>query len=92
MPMRLILEVEIFDLWGIDFMRPFPPSDGTKYILVAVDYASKWVQAIPTMINNHREVVTFVIRCIFSRYGCLRAIISDGGLYFNNTHFCALLK
>ena len=41
MSMRPILEVEIFDLWGIDFMGPFPPSDGKEYILVAVDYVSK---------------------------------------------------
>ena len=41
MPMKPILEVEIFDSWGIDFMGPFPPSDGKEYILVAVDYVSK---------------------------------------------------
>ena len=40
-----ILEVEIFDVWGIDFMRPFPMSEGNKYILVCVDYVSKWVEA-----------------------------------------------
>ena len=57
MPMRPILEVEIFDLWGIYFMGPFPPSDGKEYILVAVDYVSKWVEAIPTRTNDHREVM-----------------------------------
>ena len=46
MPMRPILEVEIFNLWGIYFMRPFPPSDEKEYILVVVDYVSKWVEAI----------------------------------------------
>ena len=60
MPMRLILEVEIFDLWGIDFMGPFPPFDGKEYILVVVDYVSKWVEAIPTRTNNHREVLLFI--------------------------------
>ena len=92
MPMRPILEVEIFDLWGIDFMGPFPPSDGKEYILVAVDYVSKWVEAIPTRTNDHREVLRFITRCIFARYGCPRAIISDGGSHFNNSHFRALLK
>ena len=92
MPMRPILEVEIFDLWGIDFMGPFPPSDGKEYILVAFDYVSKWVEAIPTTTNTHREVLRFVMRNIFSRYGCPRAIISDGGSHFNNAHFRALLK
>ena len=92
MPMRPILEVEIFDLWGIDFMGPFPPSDGKEYILVAVDYVSKWVEAIPTRTNDHREVLRFITRCIFARYGFPRAIISDGGSHFNNSHFRALLK
>ncbi|CAM8991425.1 unnamed protein product [Rhodiola kirilowii] len=38
MPQQVMLEVEIFDVWGIDFMGPFPPSYGSRYILVAVDY------------------------------------------------------
>ena len=90
--MRPILEVEIFDLWGINFMGPFPPSDGKEYILVAVDYVSKWVEAIPTRTNDHREVLRFITRCIFARYGCPRAIISEGGSHFNNSHFRVLLK
>ena len=60
MSMQPILEVKIFDLWGIDFMGPFPPSNKKEYILVAVDYVSKWVDAIPTRTNDHREVLRFV--------------------------------
>ena len=92
MSMRHILEVEIFDLWGIDFMGPFLSSNGKEYILVVVDYVSKWVEAIPTRTNTHQEVLRFVTRNIFSRYSYPRAIISDGGSHFNNAHFCALLK
>ena len=92
MQMRSILEVEIFDLWGINFMGPFPPSDRKEYILVAVDYVSKWVEAILTRTNYHWEVLRFVTRCIFARYSCLRAMISDGGSHFNNAHFWVLLK
>ena len=92
MPMRSILEVEIFYLWGIDFMGPFPPSDGKEYILVAVDYVSKWVEAILNRTNDHREVLRFVTRCIFTRYGCRRAIIIESGSYFNNAHFLEFLK
>jgi len=40
-PINFILEVEIFDIWGIDFIGPFPSSKGNKFILVAVDYISK---------------------------------------------------
>ena len=92
MLMQPILEVEIFNLWGIDFMGPFPPSDGKEYILVAVDYVSKWVEAIPTRTNDHQEVLRFITRYIFARYCCPRAIISDGGSHFNNAHFQEFLK
>ena len=44
MPLRGIMVVQIFDVWGIDFMGPFPPSFGNLYILLAVDYVSKWVE------------------------------------------------
>ena len=56
MPLKGILEIEIFDVWGIDFMGPFPTSLGYKYILVMVDYVSKWVEAMPTLTNNARVV------------------------------------
>ncbi|GJQ93100.1 reverse transcriptase domain-containing protein [Tanacetum coccineum] len=45
MPQNAIQVCETFDVWGIDFMRPFSSSRGNKYILVAVDYLSKWVEA-----------------------------------------------
>ena len=37
MPLNYILEVELFDVWGVDFVGPFPSSRGDKYVLVAVD-------------------------------------------------------
>jgi hypothetical protein len=52
-----ILIVEIFDVWGIDFMGPFPNSFGYLYILVAVDYVSKWVEAVACKTNDHKVVV-----------------------------------
>ena len=78
MPLTPIFVVEIFDVWGIDFMRPFPPSLGNEYILVAVDYVSKWVEAIATKTNDHKVVLKFVQKHIFSRFGFPKAIISDG--------------
>ena len=47
MPLNYILEVEIFDVWGLDFTGPFKPSFGYVYILLAVDYVSKWIEAVP---------------------------------------------
>ena len=54
--MHTILEVELFDLWGMDFMGPFPPFFNNLYIFLAVDYASKWVEAIPTRTNDASAV------------------------------------
>ena len=82
-PMHPILEVELFDLWGIDFMGPFPPSYNNLYILLAVDYVSKWVEAISTRTNDAKVVAQFLRSHIFSRFGTPRALITDNG-----THFC----
>ena len=90
MPLSPILIVEIFDVWGIDFMGLFPSSFGFVYILVAVDYVSKWVEAQATRTNDHKVVVKFVKDCIFCRYGTLRALISDGGSHFCHRSFEAL--
>ena len=92
MPLSGILEVEIFDVWGIDFMGPFPSSFGNQYILVCVDYVSKWVEAIASPTNDGRVVTKFLRKHIFSRFGTPRAIISDGGTHFCNHQFESLLK
>ncbi|GKA65607.1 reverse transcriptase domain-containing protein [Tanacetum coccineum] len=59
MPQNAIQVCEIFDVWGIDFMGPFPSSRGNKYILVAVDYLSKWVEAKAIPTNDARVIVKF---------------------------------
>ncbi|GJS36533.1 reverse transcriptase domain-containing protein [Tanacetum coccineum] len=58
MPQNAIQVCEIFDVWGIDFMGPFPSSRGNRYILVAVDYLSKWVEAKALPTNDARVVRT----------------------------------
>ncbi|GJW25305.1 reverse transcriptase domain-containing protein [Tanacetum coccineum] len=65
MPQNAIQVCEIFDVWGIDFMGPFPSSRGNKYILVAVDYLSKWVEAKVLPTNDARVVVKF-LKSLFS--------------------------
>ncbi|GKE49837.1 reverse transcriptase domain-containing protein [Tanacetum coccineum] len=63
-------------------MAPFPQSRGNKYILVDVDYVSKWVEAQELPTNDVRVVVKF-LRSLFARFGVPKALISDKG-----THFC----
>ncbi|GJY76055.1 reverse transcriptase domain-containing protein [Tanacetum coccineum] len=75
MPQNNIQVCDVFDIWRLDFMGPFPNSKGNKYILVAVDYFSKWVEAQALPINDAHVVIRFLKR-LFAR-------ISDRG-----THFC----
>ena len=49
--------VQIFDIWGIDFMGPFPPSFGNQYIFLVVDYVSKWVESIVVPRNDANTIV-----------------------------------
>ena len=65
MPLNPILVVELFDVWGIYFMGPFPTSYGHTYILVGVDYVSKWVEVIPYKTNDHRVVLKFLKQTSF---------------------------
>ncbi|KAL4284813.1 hypothetical protein GQ457_16G018090 [Hibiscus cannabinus] len=92
MPLQNILEVELFDVWGIDFMGPFPSSFGNLYILLAVDYVSKWVEAIATTHNDAKTVQRFIKKNIFTRFGTPRVIISDEGRHFDNRSIAATLR
>nr|GEW82849.1 reverse transcriptase domain-containing protein [Tanacetum cinerariifolium] len=78
---------KIFDA---DFMGPFPSSKGNKYILVAIDYLSKWVEAKALLTNDARVVVKF-LKSLFSRFGTPRAIISDRGTHFYNEQFARIM-
>ena len=73
-------------------MGPFPPSFGNLYILLAVDYVSKWVAAIACSKNDANTVVGFIQRNILSRYVVVRTIISDEGSHFSNKLFAKLLS
>ncbi|KAJ9535799.1 hypothetical protein OSB04_un001046 [Centaurea solstitialis] len=84
MPLNGILEIELFDVWGIDFMGPFPISNNCSYILVVVDYVSKWVEAMACHSNDAKTVIKFLQKQIFSRFGTPRALISDEGTHFIN--------
>ncbi|CAN6552317.1 unnamed protein product [Malus baccata var. baccata] len=75
-----------------DFMGPFLSSHGFVYILLAVDYVLKWVEARATRTNDSKVVADFVKTNIFARFGMPRVLISDGGSHFCNRTIEALLK
>ncbi|KAM2928638.1 hypothetical protein COP2_035873 [Malus domestica] len=92
MPQTPIFNVEIFDVWGIDFMGSFPPSYGFTYILLTVDYVSKWVEAKATRTNDSRVAADFIKVNIFSRFGMSKVFMSDGGSHFCNRTIETLFK
>ena len=73
-------------------MGPFLPSCGNQYILLGVDYVSKWVEAIACPRNDSNTVVGFIQRNILSRFGALRTVISDKGSHFANKLFPKIIS
>nr|GEU53130.1 reverse transcriptase domain-containing protein [Tanacetum cinerariifolium] len=90
MPQNAIQVCEIFDVWGIDFMGPFPSSRWNNYILVVVDYLSKWVEA-KVLPNNDARVVVKFLKSLSARFGTPRAIISCCGTHFCNDQFAKVM-
>ncbi|GKC65916.1 reverse transcriptase domain-containing protein [Tanacetum coccineum] len=81
-PQKYIQVCEIFDVWGVDIIGPFPSSNENKYILVAYDYISKWVEVQALPASDDRNVVKF-LKKLFARFGMPKALISEKG-----THLC----
>lgn len=92
MPLNIMLEVELFDCWGINFMSPFPQLNTYLYILVCVDYVTKCVEAIACNANDTRTVTNFLKNNIFSRFEVSRVLINDGGTHFYNKYLEKLLE
>nr|GEX47294.1 reverse transcriptase domain-containing protein [Tanacetum cinerariifolium] len=90
MPQNSIQVCGIFHVWGIGFMRSFPSSQGNTYILVDVDYLSKWVEAKALPTNDARVVYEF-LKSVFAIFGTPRAIISDRGTHFCNDQFIEVM-
>ena len=84
--------MQIFYVLGIDFMGPFPSSFGNLYILLAMDYVSKWVEEIAFLENDVSTMVGFIQRNILSRFLAPRTIISDEGSHVANKVFTKLMS
>ena len=92
MPLYYNLRVEIFDVWGIYFMGLFQKSHDSEYILIAMDYISKWVEALPCRAADARHARKMFHEVIFPHFGTPRMVISDGGSHFIDKTFRAFLK
>jgi transposase InsO family protein len=87
MPLRYNIQIDLFDVWGIDFMGPFKNSHGFEHILVMVDYVSKWVEAMPCCKAFTEESIAMIKSMIFPRFGTPRILINDGGTHFTGKNF-----
>jgi hypothetical protein len=87
MPLKYNLQIDLFNVRGIDFMGPFKNSHGFEHILVMVDYVSKWVEAMPCCNDSTEESIAMIKNMIFPRFGTPRILISDGGTHFTGKNF-----
>lgn len=90
MPLYKIMEVVLFDIWGINFMGPSTLKLELVQ-LVAIDYVSKWVEAEAFPTNDAKVVIKFLKKNIFTSFYTTRAIIGDKGSHFCNQAFDTLL-
>ena len=92
MPLNYNLQVKLFDVLGIDYMGPFVRSQECEYILVAVDYVSKWVEAMPCRAADAKHARKMFHEIIFPRFGTLWMVIGDGGSHFIDSAFRNFLE
>jgi hypothetical protein len=84
-PLQPIIAVGPFAKWGIDFMQCNPTSTGGHgYIIVAVDYFTKWAEAMPTLDNTGETAALFFFNHVVARFGVPQAIVTDHGSHFRN--------
>ena len=95
MPHQPVLPLEPFQKWGLDFVGPFTPAatrTGNKYILVATDYYTKWVEAKPLRDNSVASTTKLLYEHIWCRFGCPIELISDQGGHFLNAIIAGLMQ
>jgi hypothetical protein len=84
-PMFLIITVGPFTKWGIDYATLKPPfTRGHRYIIIAVYYFTKWVEAMPMFKYDGEKKTLFLFNQIIARFNVSREIVTDHGSHFQN--------
>jgi ribonuclease HI len=94
LPLKPIIITRPFQQWGLDFIGEIhPPSSGQhRWILVATDYFTKWIEAIPTRNANHTVIINFLQENIFARFGCPKRLVADNAAAFKDKHLVKLCE
>jgi len=84
LPLKPIHAKGPFQKWGLDFIGEINPhsSGQHRWILVAINYFTKWIEAIPTRKANHNVVMKFLIEDIFTRFGFPHKLVTDNAVAF----------
>ena len=84
-PLHPVIAVGIFSKWGIDFMHCNPTSTGGHgYIIVVMDYFTKWAKAMPTYAEDGKTVSLFLFNHVIARFGVPQSIVIDHRSHFWN--------
>jgi hypothetical protein len=84
-PLHLVFFIGPFTKWGIEFMTCNPHSvRGHGYIIVAMDYFTKWAEVMPTFDNTRKTATLFIFNHIITQFGSSQAIVTDHGSHFQN--------
>lgn len=84
---QVIFKWNFLYVWGIDYIGPFSKSYDSEYMLVAMDYLSKRVEAMPCLATNNKHAMKVSNEIIFPCFGVPRMVICDGGSYFIDKTF-----
>jgi len=83
MPLQPQIAIELFEKWALEFVGPISPmSNKKKYILVCIDYITKWVEAKALYVATKKEVVEFLFEYIFTIFGVPHEIVTNQGTQF----------
>jgi hypothetical protein len=86
-PLKLVMTFEPFMKWGLDFMGPIKTVaryTKNQYIIVIIDYTTKWVEAKTLHDNTTKNIVKFIYEKFIICFGCLTHLVNDQGIHFIN--------
>jgi hypothetical protein len=84
-----VVEPWPFRGWDLDFIGEVCPSSskGHRFVLMATDYFTKWIEAMPLRSMTHKEVINFVLQHIVHRFWVPQTLTTDQGLAFMSHQF-----